>query len=303
MQDNSVNKDLKTGSIYAILAYLGWGFFPVYWKLLQHVPFLQILCHRVIWSFVFYTAIMTYKDKSFSIYKPPGFKLIRNLSFGALVLMSNWLVYIYAVNSNQIVESSLGYFINPLVNILIGVLFLKEKLSRNQTVATALAAIGVLVIALAQGHVPWIALFLAVSFSIYGLVKKLNPVSALNSNQYESVMLLPFALVFLMTQSYEWVNPENKNLSILLLMGAGVVTGLPLLFFSAAAKRIPYYLMGFFQFLAPTLQFLSGVVIFNEPLSQSKLVGFIFIWLAGALLILNSWYVSRNTKKGLIDAI
>lgn len=293
----SENKDLKAGSVYAILAYLGWGFFPIYWKLLQHVPYLQILCHRVIWSFVFYTGILAFKEKSFSIYAPPDFKLTRNLTFGALVLMSNWLVYIYAVNSNQIVETSLGYFINPLVNILIGVLFLKEKLSRNQIIATVLAAVGVLIIAIAQGSAPWIAIFLAVSFSIYGLVKKMNPVSALNSNQYESVILVPFAILFLMSQSYDWMTPENKNISIMLLIGAGAATGLPLLFFSAAAKRIPYYLMGFFQFLAPTLQFLTGVVIFNEPLSKPKLIGFSFIWVAGILLILNSWYTS-GLKRG-----
>lgn len=291
------NKEFKSGITYAFLAYLGWGFFPIYWKFLKHVPLLQILSHRVIWAFIFYTVVLIYKRHRFVIFKPENRKDLMKLILASVLLMGNWVVYIYAVNSNQIVESSLGYFINPLVNIFIGVIFLKEKLSRNQMIATALAFIGVLIITLDQGHVPIIALFLAITFSIYGLLKKFMKISGLLSNQFESLIMVPVAAIFLLTQDHSWLTPENQIISIVLLVGAGVVTGLPLIFFAEATKRIPYYLIGFFQFLAPTLQFLSGVVIFSEPLSSLKLKGFVFIWLAGALLILNSWWQKRKQPK------
>jgi chloramphenicol-sensitive protein RarD len=287
----------KLGMIYATLAYISWGFFPIYWKFLKHVPLMQILSHRVLWAFVFYTLILIYKERKFIFFKPENKKTFINLSLASVLLMGNWLVYIYAVNSNQIVESSLGYFINPLVNILIGVFFLKEKLSKYQIVASFLAAIGVLIISLDQGHIPYIALFLAVSFSFYGLLKKLNPVSGLKSNQFESMIIVPMALLFLFSQPVDWVTDANVTQSVLFLVGSGVVTGLPLIFFAEAAQRIPYYLMGFFQFLAPTIQFLSGVLIFSEPMSSLKLKGFLFIWLAGFLLIANTWWSTHQAKK------
>ncbi len=290
-------QNIKKGSLFAVLAYLGWGFFPIYWKFLKHVPSLQILCHRVLWSFVFYSIILYIQNKKFSLFWPQEKKLKINLSLAAMLLMSNWFVYIYAVNSNQIVESSLGYFINPLVNILLGVVILKEKLSNTQKVATGLAAVGVFIIAQDQGHIPWIALFLAATFSLYGFIKKTNPVPTLNSNQFESsVMLLP-AVIYLLLQPIDWVLTAPHQFSWLLLIGSGIITGLPLLFFSAAAQRIPYYLMGFFQFIAPSLQFLTGVFLFSEVLSQTKLIGFIFIWLAACILVISTLISSKKQQK------
>ncbi|MCC2678834.1 MAG: hypothetical protein K0R29_1410 [Pseudobdellovibrio sp.] len=296
MVNSNDSSAVKTGSLYAVLAYLGWGFFPIYWKFLKHIPYLEILCHRVVWSFVFYTGVLFYQKRKFFVYKPPGFALTRNLILGSILLMTNWLMYIYAVNSNQIVESSLGYFINPLVNIALGVFFLNERLSTYQKVATVLAVIGVGTITFAQGQIPWIALFLAVSFSLYGLIKKINPVTSLNSNQFESVVMLPFALIFLLTHAPQWINADNRNISIFLLVISGVVTGLPLIFFALAAQRVPYYLMGFFQFLAPSIQFLTGVLIYDEPLTPLQLKGFFFIWAAGLLLILQGWWNSKKAK-------
>lgn len=280
--------EAKAGMAYAALAYLGWGFFPIYWKFLKHVPLMQILSHRVIWAFVFYTAVLVWKERRLRLFRPPSRRAAWNLGFASVLLMANWLVYIYAVNSDQIVESSLGYFINPLVNILLGVLLLRERLTLPQTVASVLAGLGVLVITFDQGRIPWIALFLAFSFAFYGLIKKMNPAPGLKSNQFESVIIVPVALVFLLMQSHSWVTPANAVPSILLLIGSGVVTGLPLVLFAEAAQRIPYYLMGFFQFLAPSLQFLSGVLIFGEAVSPLKLGGFALIWLAGLLLVLFS---------------
>lgn len=299
MTNETNSATAKSGSLYAVLAYLGWGFFPIYWKLLKHVPYLEILAHRVVWSFLFYSLVLFYKKKKFFIYKPPGFALTRNLILGSVLLMTNWLMYIYAVNSNQIVESSLGYFINPLVNIALGVFFLGERLSGYQKLATVLAVTGVGIITFAQGQIPWIALFLAVTFSLYGLIKKVNPVTSLNSNQFESGVILPFAVLFLLTHPPQWIGADNSKLSVFLLVLSGVVTGLPLIFFALAAQRVPYYLMGFFQFLAPSIQFLTGVVLYNEPLSPLQLKGFIFIWAAGLLLIIQGWWASKKSKPAL----
>lgn len=281
---DSGQNNFKLGMIYASLAYLGWGFFPIYWKFLKHVPLLQIVSHRVLWAFAFYTVILIYKERKLVLFKPENKKAFIYLIGASVLLMSNWLIYIYAVNSNQIVEGSLGYFINPLVNILLGVFFLGEKLSKYQIVATILAAIGVLIISLDQDFIPWIALFLAFSFSGYGFIKKLTKTSGLKSNQFESVIIVPAALFYLLTQTNDWATSENIASSVLFLVGSGVVTGLPLIFFAEAAQKIPYYLMGFFQFLSPTIQFLTGVLIFAEPLSELKLKGFVFIWLAGMIL-------------------
>jgi chloramphenicol-sensitive protein RarD len=239
--------------------------------------------------------VLFYRKKSFFIFKPESKALAKYLVLGSLLLMSNWLVYIYAVNSDQIVESSLGYFINPLANIALGVFFLNERLSFYQKVATVLAVVGVGIITFAQGQIPWIALFLAASFSLYGLIKKTNPVASLNSNQFESAIMLPFALFYIFLHRDSWSHMEHRELSAALLIGSGIVTGLPLIFFAIAAQRVPYYLMGFFQFLAPTIQFMTGVLIYGEPLSKMQLAGFSFIWAAGLLLIIQGWWFAKKS--------
>lgn len=295
--------NLKAGTIYALLAYLAWGFFPIYWKFLKHVPAAEILCHRVVWAFVFYSLIIAIKQKKLTIYWPETKKKFLSLTIAATLLMTNWFVYIYAVNSNQIVESSLGYFINPLINIAIGVFILKETLNVYQRVATFLAFIGVSIISFDQGHLPWIALFLGISFSLYGLTKKLNPTPALESNQYESFIMVPVALMMLWFQ-WQWGSappfPMGGEADIstgVLLVGAGLVTGMPLIFFAEAAQRLPFYLLGFFQFLAPSLQFMTGVFLFSEPLSNTKLFGFMFIWVAGGLIILNNLVLNGLKRR------
>lgn len=283
--------------IYAFLAYFCWGFFPIYWKFLKHVDLGEIVSYRIIWALLFYHVVILLKEKKWKPYIPQESRSLIILICGSVLLMANWLVYIYAVNSNQIIESSLGYFINPIVNILIGVLFLNEKLSFFQKVATALACIGVTIISLDQDGIPWIALFLAGSFSLYGYTKKLVPISGLYSNQFESLLAVPFAIGYLLwIPRSSWLTADGQTQTFLLLMGAGIITGLPLIFFSEAARRIPYYLMGFFQFLAPTLQFLSGVILFKEPLSSTKTFGFIFIWVAIIFLMSTSWYLQRKKQ-------
>jgi chloramphenicol-sensitive protein RarD len=297
------SSELRRGAIYALIAYLAWGFFPIYWKFLKHVPSLEILCHRVLWAFIFYTAVLVIKRKKIIFFWPTKKSHMQGLLLAATLLMANWFVYIYAVNSNQIVESSLGYFINPLVNIAIGVFFLKEKLNIYQKWATALATVGVTIISFDQGRLPWIALFLAFSFSFYGLIKKLNPTPALESNQFESLVMVPLAALMLVFES-SWIGsvpypfgPTADLSTGLLLAGAGFVTGLPLIFFAQAAQRLPFYLLGFFQFLAPSLQFMTGVFLFSEPLSEKKLIGFAFIWMAGTLIILNNVILGQMKRR------
>lgn len=291
------------GYLFATLAYLGWGFFPIYWKQLKDIPALEILSHRVIWSFIFYFIVLSIRERRIRLFVPASIRISFTLFLAAAVLMSNWFVYIYAVNSNRIVETSLGYFINPIVSIALGVLVLKERLSLIQKVAVAFATTGVFIVSLDQTGIPWIALFLALSFSIYGLIKKLNPMPGLHSNQFESAVMIPVAVVMLLLQS-RIIGVQPFPLAVgfdfgtaVLLAGAGVVTGLPLVFFAEAAQRIPFYLLGFFQFIAPSIQFLSGVLIYGEPLSQQKMIGFIFIWGACFLLLSGNTITATFTNR------
>lgn len=295
--DKHIDPNFKQGVTYAFLAYFFWGFFPIYWKLLKHVPVLEILSHRVLWAFVFYTLVMSIKNKKIIFIKSFNKKDAVILLAASFILMANWLLYIYAVNSGQVIESSLGYFITPLANILLGVLFFKEKLSKNQFISTLLATAGVLIITFDQGQLPWIALSLAFTFSIYGSIKKISKASGAESNQFESFIFVIPALLYILSHRPEWLGSENTVSTILFLIGAGVVTGFPLMLFAEAAKRIPYYMMGFFQFIAPTLQFLSGYILFNEPLSPTKLKGFIFIWAAILYLIATSYLAKRKQIK------
>ena len=298
MNDSSSNQQLKIGMFYAFLAYFCWGFFPIYWKFLKHIPAFEISFHRILWSFVFYTIALSVFNKKFYIYIPKTTKEFFTLIFGASMLMANWFLYIYAVNSNQIVESSLGYFINPFFNISLGIFLLSEKITKTQLILILWAAIGVFIIGYDQGHLPWIALVLASTFSIYGVMKKKAQASGFMSNQFESMFFVPIAIFYLTTKGTQsdWLAQDNAIGTIALLMGGGLITGLPLIFFAEAAQRIPYYLMGFFQFLAPTLQFLSGVLIFKEPLSQTKMVGFLFIWSA-IICLAYSGYRNSKSKK------
>lgn len=292
----------KAGIFYALSAYGLWGLFPIFWKQLDHVSHLEILCHRMLWAFLFYTVVVAVRRGVYRPYIPKNKKELKQLSFAAALILTNWFTYIYGVNSGHIVETSLGYFINPLMSVLVGVIVLKEKLEILQKFAFVLALIGVTIIALQQSGLPWIALILAVSFSFYGLIKKTNKVPGLLSNQYESGLMVPLALVFLGTRLFlipgEVGSFEYDGQTWLLLLAAGPATGLPLIFFAEAAQRLPMYLLGFFQFLAPSMQFLSGIFIFGEEISSLELYGFVFIWSASILVVLSS---VRKTKGALSD--
>lgn len=280
------------GARYAILAYSAWGLFPLYWKLLAGVPALSVLLHRIFWCILFYSALRLRRSRH-GVF---GFRLSPKdwlgVSVAAVFIGTNWLLYIWAVNAGHIVETSLGYFINPLINILLGIVFFKERLLRYQKVAVFLALIGVGILTWEAGRIPWIALSLAITFSLYGFLRKRIDVGSVEGGQLESLLiLLPVAAVVLFLGKP--LVPE-RSVDWVFLIGSGIVTGLPLIWFVEAAKRLPYYLLGFFQYLAPTLQFFTGVVIFHEPLSTWKFTGFAFIWAGIAWLL---WKTLRRARQ------
>jgi chloramphenicol-sensitive protein RarD len=274
---------MKKGILAGIGAYLLWGLFPIYWKQLQDVPALEILAHRMVWSLVVMLLILWLGGER-SWLRPAlrDRRLVLTYTLAALLLAVNWGAYIWAVNAGFVVESSLGYFINPLVSMLFGVVFLKEHLRRGQIVAVALAVAGVLYLTFSLGALPWIALVLSFTFGLYGLIKKTAPLSSTRGFTLETLVLFIPAFAFLVLQELRGVGAfGNQDLqTTLLLIFAGPVTSIPLLLFGVAARRIPLSMVGFLQYIAPTLQFLLGVLVYQEPFPPERFVGFAIIWTA-----------------------
>lgn len=282
-------KQQKEGIIYAALSYFIWGLIPIYWKFVQHVSAGEILAHRVIWSFVFMVILLLVIQKwrgflSFVkeiAYQP---KKLAALLTASILVSINWGIFIWAVNSGHILQTSLGYYINPLVSVLLGVVVLKEKLSGAQILSFTLAGIGVLILTLHYGEVPWVALSLAVSFGLYGLAKKMIKVDAEIGLTLETMMVTPLAIIFmvylLITSKPLFFESASTSL---LLMGGGIATALPLLFFAKGAQKVPLSMMGILQYIAPTMTLLIGVFMYHEPFTKIHLLSFIFIW--SALLI------------------
>jgi chloramphenicol-sensitive protein RarD len=259
----------------------------LYWPLLDPTPAIQILAHRMLWSLVFIGTLLAARRRwAFVAELRHDPKRVGLLVLAALLISVNWGVYIWAVNAGHVLESSLGYFFTPLVNIGLGVLILKERLQRTQWAAVVIGVVAVLVIAIGYGRVPWIGLTLAASFGGYGLVKKIARTPALESIAVEtSVMALPATayLIFVNAQGYGSFGHVSAGMD-LLLMSAGIVTGIPLLFFAAAARRVPLSVMGMLQYVTPVLQFLIGIFVRHEALSGSELAGFALVWVALAIL-------------------
>lgn len=293
---------MNKGILYAILAYGLWGFLPIYWKTIDVVPAWQILSHRIVWSFVFLMVIISVKGDSAAFRTAISSKKTIAIFAGAAVLISvNWLTYIWAVNAGFIVETSLGYFINPLVSVLLGVIFLKEKLRPMQWVPVGMAFAGVLYLTMSYGQLPWIALLLAFTFGLYGLIKKTASLNSLHGLSLETgILFLPagFFLVFAESQGSGSLG-HTGWLTGFLLVFTGVVTALPLLLFANAARRINLSTLGILQYLAPSIQFLIGVLIYGEPLTTSRLIGFAFIWVALAFYSLENFYMRRKTFLSL----
>jgi chloramphenicol-sensitive protein RarD len=272
----------RQGILYAVLAYGIWGLFPVYWKFLSSVPALEILSHRVIWSSILLLSVL-YKSNTWQelvklLLNP---KQLISLLASASVLAFNWGLYIYGVNSDRIIETSLGYFINPLINVLLGVIILRERLQWVEWMAFFLATVGVSYSILAVGQVPWIALGLAFSFGTYGLLRKIIIIKPLLGLTVETCILAPVALAYLALHNDNHFG-QNGSITIF-LVGCGVVTSLPLFYFNSAVQQLRLSTMGFFQYIAPSLQLIIGIWLYHEPFTKINAIVFGFIWTALAL--------------------
>ncbi|MBH3072309.1 EamA family transporter RarD [Serratia marcescens] len=292
-------KQTRQGIFFALAAYFMWGIAPAYFKLIQQVSADEILTHRIIWSFFFMLALISLGRNWPKVRAAcQNRKRLLLLAVTALLIGGNWLLFIWAVNNHHMLEASLGYFINPLVNVLLGMLFLGERFRRMQWVAVALAFTGVLVQLWQFGSLPIIGLGLAFSFAFYGLLRKKIAIDAQTGMLIETLWLLPVAAGYLFLfadspTSHLSANPWSLNL---LLVAAGIVTTVPLLCFTAAATRLRLSTLGFFQYLGPTLMFLLAVTFYGETVGQDKLVTFGFIWAALILFTLDALYTQRKLR-------
>lgn len=283
----SDDSSARTGAIFALLCYGTWGLVPLYWHMLARVPAHEILAHRIVWSSVLLVGLLAWKRQVGALGRALVSRRALLLACTSAVLIAvNWGIYIFAVTHDRVLESSLGYFINPLVNVALGVLFLKESLTRAQTFALLLTLVGVANLVLRANTFPWIALSLSLTFGFYGLVRKVTPLPSLVGSSLESLVLTPIAAGFLLWlgargQGHFSVAADGRE-ALLLILG-GAVTALPLLWFSEAAKRLRLIILGFFQFLSPSLQFLIAVVVFHEPFTSVHAWSFACIWLALAV--------------------
>jgi len=286
-----------SGLLLGITAYLVWGFFPIYFRAVAAIPPLQVVSHRIVWAAVL-LALITAGRRSWGEVRAAltaGGSLLL-LTATALLIATNWLVFIIAVGHAEILQSSLGYFMTPFVSVLLGCMFLKEKLRRLQLVALLLAFAGVMLITLQQSGIPWTALILAATFGTYGLLRKITGVDALTGLTVETFLLAPAAVAYLvhveLNGSGGFLHTGIK--ADLLLVCAGVVTSVPLLLFAAAARRLKMATIGFLQYITPTMHFLIAVVLYHEPFTASGLVSFGFIWLGLLIYSLDAWLGVRR---------
>jgi chloramphenicol-sensitive protein RarD len=290
----------RRGFLLGVAAYVMWGLFPLYWPLLEPGSPLELLAHRIVWSLAFVVGLLVLRKRVGSLRL-----VLRNrrarlaLTAAAVVIALNWFTYIYGVNSGRVVETSLGYFINPLVTVLMGVLILGERLRRMQWVALGIGFVAVLWLAVDYGHPPWIALVLALSFGTYGLAKKKADVGAIEGLAVETAILAPLALTYLgfLHAGGNGTFGAHGPGHALLLMTAGVVTAVPLLCFGAAATRISLTTIGLLQYLAPVLQFAIGVVIRHEPMGLARWGGFALVWLALVVLTAEALAYRRRVLR------
>ncbi|WHX98552.1 EamA family transporter RarD [Neobacillus sp. DY30] len=300
-----MERENTKGIYFTAGAYIFWGVLPIYWKIIDQISALEILAHRVIWSFIFVLLIVGLIKrkllKNFFQVQMKQRKTWFGLLLASVLISINWFVYIFAVNANHIVEASLGYFINPLVAVLLGVFVLGEKMNRWQATSFVVAGIGVLYMTLSLGTFPWIALILALSFGFYGLSKKLIKVDSILGLLLETLFIVPFALLFLaylgINGQYSFASGSLKN--DLFLLGSGIATALPLLWFGIGAQKIPLYLVGLLQYIAPTISLLLGVFIYGESFTNDHAVTFTFIWIALAIFSISN--IQQIIKKRKIS--
>jgi chloramphenicol-sensitive protein RarD len=292
--------DERRGLALGLAAYVMWGLFPLYWPLLEPAGAMEILAHRIVWSLVTVVALLALARRGLGAL-PRDRRRVLLLTAAAVLIGVNWGVYIWGVNHHHVVETSLGYFINPLVSVALGVLVLRERLRRAQWAAVAVATAGVVVLTAAAGHPPWIALSLALSFGTYGLVKRVVDVAAVEGLVVETAVLAPVAFVYLVVLGEQGHGNFTRHgaAHALLLASAGLVTAAPLLAFAGAAPRVPLNRLGLVFYLTPTIQFLLGVFVRHESVSGVRLVGFALVWAALAVFTLDLWRNDRRRPHAL----
>ena len=299
----SVSRDTRSGLWIAIASFLLWGLMPLYWHLLKSVPSLQIVLHRIAWSAVLVVGWLCWSQ---------GLQWLRRalatprvwwmLALSGMLIGFNWGLYIWAVNAGHVVESSLGYFINPLLNVLLGVVFLRERLTRLQWTSVAIATIGVLWLTFRFGQLPWIALALAASFALYGLIRKLAAVDSIPGLGIESAYLfLPAVALLAWSETHGqggfFAGDGYGAWMVALLVFSGLLTALPLIGFAYAVRRVPLSTVGLLQYIAPTMQFLLGVLVFHEPFDRSRALGFACIWVALAIFAIDGLRRARSAPR------
>ncbi len=289
---------MTRGYLYAITAYALWGFFPIYWKQLHHVPAGEVILHRIMWSLVFLVAVGVVRRQwgwLKQLYQYPRRTLI--LAVAAGLLAANWFVYVWGVNHGFVVQASLGYFINPLFSVLLGVALLGEKLRRLQWWAVGLAGAGVLYLMLGVREIPWVAFALALTFGLYGFSKKKMHLEAVEGLTAEmGILFLPALMLFLLLAHRGESHFGQDPATMMFLAGGGAVTAIPLLLFGAATRTIPLSAAGILQYLAPLLQFLIGVFLYREPFSLGRFIGFAIIWAAVILFIVDNVRAQRGVS-------
>lgn len=297
-------KSERKGIVYAVLSYAMWGILPLFWKALMRIDAGEILASRIIWSFVFLSMILLIVGGVRDLKNVfSNAKTLLGVFLGSLLITTNWFIYIWAVNSNHVIETSLGYYINPLFTVLLGVIVLRERIDRWQILSLLLGLLGVIVITVQYGKVPWIALLLAISFGLYGLVKKLSNLTSIIGLTMETMMIAPVALGFVVYKQMEGTSslialPLNV---LILAVLSGVVTAIPLLLFAHGAKCVPLSTLGFIQYLSPSIALLLGVFLFKEDFTRVDFISFGLIWLAlGIYSFSRKEFLNSRLKKRLL---
>ena len=293
-----------SGLWYGVAAYSLWGLLTLYWRLFPNVPAIQVLCHRIVWSFVVLAAVIaaTWRERRPAVQSVTA-RVVAVYALAAVLIGVNWFLYVYSVNNGFIVESSLGYFITPLVNVLMGVVVFRERLRQMQWVAVAFAFSGVVWLTLAYGTLPWIGLALAGSFGSYGLVKKAAPLPSLEGLTVETAVLLVPAALYLVALHGNGTGAFMRagTATDLLLIAGGIVTVVPLLLFATAVRRIPLSVVGILQYIAPTIQIVLGVFACQEPFTRTQLTGFGLVWLGLVIFTLDGMRLRSSSTMAVVD--
>ncbi|MDB6128495.1 MAG: RarD protein superfamily transporter [Verrucomicrobia bacterium] len=297
---SDASRDAGRGALAAAVCYAAWGLFPIYWRKLADVDATELIAHRHVWSLGFVLVVLAMTSGIYELrdaLRSPA--AVRWHALSGVLLTVNWLVYVWGVNHGHVLETSLGYFLVPLINVALGRIVLHEKLRPAQWLAISLAVAGVVLLLIGVGRLPWIALTLAGTFGVYGLLRKKSPLGPVVGLGLETLLLFPFALAFIVWQQATGVGALGRVNTVehVMLLSAGVVTAIPLLLFAYGARRIRLATLGLLQYIAPTVQFILGVWVFHEPFSRERAMAFAFIWSGLALYTANNLWAQRRLSR------